>query len=334
MGGKPFVSIIIPVRNEERYIERCLYSVLNQDYAKEHLEIIFVDGKSNDKTKEIITQYTKEYNHIILLENPNKTVPYAMNRGIKQAKGKYIIRMDAHSEYEQDYISQCVYYLGTTDADNVGGVALCKSSGYIGNTIGLALSSVFGVGNSIFRTTGKEGYVDTVPFGAFRREVFEQYGLFDERLTRNEDNEMNSRIRKAGGKIYLTPKIRFYYYHRDRIPDLAKQGYSNGMWNIIAHFLHPGSMAIRHFVPFTFVISITLFLLVGMIGKNNFFINFFLLEMGSYFALNIFFSIRSCIKKGFKYIPMLIIVFFIFHFSYGIGSCMGLLKTILGKVRQ
>ena len=136
------------------------------------------------------------------------------------AKGKYIIRLDAHADYNKDYISKCVFWLDRTNADNVGGVAETKSKGFIGNSIALMLSSKFGVGNSQFRTNGVSGYVDTVPFGAFRKEVFDKYGLYDERLTRNQDNEMNFSIRNNGGKIYMSDEIRFSYYCRDSIKSI------------------------------------------------------------------------------------------------------------------
>ena len=164
---KAFISVVMPVYNEEKYIENCIDSLLLQDYPQECMEWIFVDGMSTDRTRELIGAYIEKYPKLIkLLSNPNKTVPYAMNIGIKEARGKYIIRLDAHADYNKDYISKCVYYLNTTDADNVGGVAETKSKGFVGNAIAKMLSSRFGVGNSEFRTNGESGYVDTVPFGA------------------------------------------------------------------------------------------------------------------------------------------------------------------------
>ena len=219
MSGKhPFISIVMPLYNEEKYIRNCIESLLEQDYPLEKMEWLFVDGGSQDGTKAILEEYRGQYPALIkLLDNPHKTVPYAMNIGIRAAVGDYIIRLDAHAEYATDYFSKCVYYLQNTDADNVGGVIETKSSGRVGEAIASVVSSKFGVGNSQFRTNGSDGYVDTVPFGAFRREVFEKYGLYDERLTRNQDNEMNYRIRANGGKIYLSNDIELAYYSRDTI---------------------------------------------------------------------------------------------------------------------
>ena len=160
------VSVVMPVYNEEKYIDKCIRSLLLQDYPVQDMEWIFVDGRSQDNT-------------VRILNTPHKIVPYAMNIGIAASRGKYIVRLDAHADYAQDYISKCVHYLDTTDADNVGGVADTKSNGFIGNAVAKMLSSKFGVGNSQFRTGGDSGYVDTVPFGAFRREVFSNYGGYD-----------------------------------------------------------------------------------------------------------------------------------------------------------
>lgn len=192
-----FVSIIIPVYNEQKYIDGVIQSLISQTYPLDKMEWIFIDNLSTDKTVEIINSYKESY-PITLLTNPKKKVPASLNLAIKMAKGEYIIRMDAHASFNNDYVEKCVYYLNTTDADNVGGVAETKANGFVGGAIAKMLSSKFGVGGSDFRVGEGNKYVDTVPFGAFRREVFEKVGLFNEKLLRSEDNDINSRIRKAG----------------------------------------------------------------------------------------------------------------------------------------
>lgn len=322
-----FVSIVMPLYNEERYINNCIDSLLSQDYPQELMEWLLVDGCSNDKTRDLIKVYTEKFPKLIqLLNNPNKTVPYAMNIGIKASKGKYIIRLDAHADYAKDYITKCVHYLDVTDADNVGGAIETKSRGFVGNTIAKMLSSRFGVGNSEFRTQGS-GYVDTVPFGAFRREVFEKWGIYDERLTRNQDNEMNYRIRKNGGKIYLAKDIGLSYYCRDSIKGIVDMALKNGTWNVITMRLCPGAMGVRHFIPFLFVCSMILLPVASLLYRP--FIYLFGFEMFIYIIIDLYFSGRQAVNI--KQFLLLFILFPAFHISYGIGTIFGIYKILLNK---
>ncbi len=316
------VTVIVPIFNEEKYIEKCIHSILRQDYSIERLEVLFVDGMSNDKTKGLVNHYTDKYPKTIrLIENPHKTVPYAMNIGIRNSNGKYIIRLDAHSEYSNDYISKCISTLEKTDSDNVGGLVLTKGQGTIGEVFARVLSSKFGVGNSGFRTNAVSGYVDTVPFGAFKRETFQKYGMYDERLTRNQDYELNYRIRKNGGKVYLNSSIILTYFCRNNIKDILKQSYDNGRWNVITSRLCPGSMSIRHFVPLLFLLS--LIIMPIFIALAPFSRWLFVFEMILYLLLDLIFSIKMALKI--RHIPILLVMFPIFHISYGLGSLIGLI---------
>lgn len=322
-NSSAFVSIIMPVYNEEKYISDCIESLFEQTYEREKMEWLIIDGCSTDNTKLIIEKYKKKYpNLIYIYDNPNKTAPFAMNIGISNARGKYIIRLDAHAKYNKDYISKCVYYLDNTDADNVGGIAETRGKGFVGESIALMLSSKFGVGNSQFRTNGKSGYVDTVPFGAFRSELFKKVGMFDVRLSRSEDNELNSRIRKNGGKVYLSTDIKFIYYCRDTIRGIAKMARENGKCTILTTKICPGTMRLRHFIPFIFVMSIVSMLILSTISKL--FLYLLALELLLYLSLDIIFSIK-CTKNIMK-ILMLLFLFPTFHISYGIGSLIGLLS--------
>ena len=322
------VSVVMPVYNEESYIEGCIKSLLNQDYKKSHMEWIFIDGESSDATVSMIKKFQSDYPNLIkLYNNPNKTVPYAMNIGISHAVGKYIIRLDAHSMYHSDYISKCVHYLETTDADNVGGVAKTIGNGFVGHGIALMLSSKFGVGNSEFRTGGTSGYVDTVPFGAFRKEVFEKYGMYNESLTRNQDNEMNYRIRKNGGKIFLSDDIKLSYYCRDTIKGISDMALKNGKWNVITMKLCPGSMGARHFIPLLFLSSLIIMPILTLVIP--FFGYLFALEVGLYLFLDLIFSFKA--QDHLKYIPLLLILFPIFHITYGMGSILGIIEIMQKK---
>ena len=320
----------MPVFNEEKYIKKCVNSLLKQDYPKEAMEWIFVDGGSTDKTVDILLEYQGRYPGLIQTHhNPHKIVPHAMNIGIKASKGRYIVRLDAHADYAADYISKCIYYLEHTEAENVGGVVETKAEGFWGEAIAKMLSSKFGVGNSQFRTNGASGYVDTVPFGTFKREVFSKYGGYDERLARNQDNEMNYRIRKNGGKIYLANDIHLSYYCRNSIKGIMAMARTNGMWNIITMKLCPGSMGMRHFIPFLFVVSLIGLATLGFI--HWLFYMLLIAELALYLSLDCMFSLKQAtnVKEFFA----LLILFPIFHIAYGWGSMVAIGKLLSGKFK-
>lgn len=317
----PRVSVVVPVYNESRFVDIFLQSLLKQSYPREKMEWIFVDGNSSDRTVAQLEAYQKSHPNLISIHtNPHRTVPYAMNIGILASRGAYIVRLDAHSKFEPDYIEKCVHYLDTTDADNVGGLAKTMSSGFVGGAIAKMLSSKFGVGDSKFRTGGKSGYVDTVPFGAFRREVFDKVGLYDERLTRNQDNELNFRIRKNGGKIYLAKDIRFAYYSRDSITGIAKMARLNGKWNVITMKIMPGSMGVRHFVPLAFVLSLIILPLLSFLLPWVKVL--FAIELGAYLLLDVIASAFATTSK--REFFLLLLLFPLFHICYGWGSLEGL----------
>lgn len=331
MAKDVIVSVVMPVYNEEKYIEKCVESLLLQDYPMENMEWIFVDGCSDDRTVALLEGYQAKYPDLIrILHNPHKIVPYAMNIGIAASKGKYVVRLDAHADYAADYISKCVHYLETTDAENVGGVAETKANGFMGGAISKMLSSKFGVGNSQFRTNGESGYVDTVPFGAFRREVFAKYGGYDERLVRNQDNEMNYRIRKNGGKIYLSNDIRLSYYCRDTVKGIASMAQKNGMWNIITMKLCPGSMGWRHFIPLMFVLSIVGLGLLGLV--HGAFWALLGLELALYTLLDLTFAAK--LAESVKEFFALLMLFPVFHTVYGTGSILGIAKLFSGNFKK
>jgi len=328
MKDEVFVSVIVPVRNEERYIVQCLESIEKQTYSKELMEIMIIDGMSIDRTREYYQEYKSKtkIKNLNWYKNVKKTAPCAMNIGIKKSKGDVIIRLDAHSSYEDDYIEKCVQVLRETGAANVGGIAKTQGNGnYISEVIAILMSSKFGVGNSSFRTNGSSGYVDTVPFGAFRRDIFDKVGVYDERLVRNQDIELNYRIRKSGEKVYLSSNINLTYYSRDTFFALCHMAYNNGLWNIITQKLCPGSLGARHFIPLFFVLSIIVGI-SGILCDVELISSVFLGELVAYFSLSVFFAIKDGWKKGMKYCFPLMIMFFGFHVSYGVGSLVGLVE--------
>ena len=323
-SSKFTVSVVIPVLNEERFIEQCIESLMKQTFPTRKIEVLVVDGGSIDRTKSIVKSYIEKFpGNLILLSNPRKTQACAMNIGIKAASGRYIIRIDAHAEYSSNYIEECVKLLDTGRYDNVGGVAETKGRTPFGKSVARMMSSKFGVGNSVFRTGGTSGEVDTVPFGAFRRELFENIGGFDERLGRNEDNEINYRIKENGGIVYLSNTIKFTYFCRDTLKGILSMAFQNGKWTIIASKLRPGSMKLRHFIPYAFVLSLIVGVPLSVVSPLI--RNFFFLEIFLYIALDIFFSIQCA--HGLKQAMTLICLFPAFHVAYGVGSFVGMVSN-------
>lgn len=326
----PTVSVIIPVRNEERYIARCLQSVRQQDYPPELLEILVVDGGSEDSTREIANEFCGRYPSIRLLDNPQRIVSAALNIGIRHARGEVIVRVDGHCLLESDYVRQCVRYLAQTGADNVGGLMRARGENYMGEAIAMTMGSPFGVGDSKFHYAEREQYVDTVYLGAFPRRVFDQVGLFDESLIRNQDYELNYRLRTAGGKIFLTPAIKSWYITRGSLPQLWKQYFQYGFWKIEVLRKHLRSIKARQAVPPTFVLTLIVSGLLGLFSQP--YAHLFLGVLASYFVAALLFSSYSARKKGWKYLPVLPLIFASMHLSWGLGFLWGLARALMQRV--
>jgi hypothetical protein len=275
---------------------------------------------SEDGTKRILNEYAKRHTNIKIINNPSKITPKAFNIGVKNSRGGIITIISAHSIYSRNYISKCIEYLNKTGADNVGGVCEHIGNGLMGQAIALVLGCKFGLGGAKFRTAKKAQYVDTVFPGSWRREMFEKYGYFNEKLMRNQDNEYNARIRKGGGKIFLTPEIKSYYYCRSNLKDLWIQHFRTGLWNIKTIIIAPGSLSLRHFVP--------LFFVLGLLTTWPIFVLWLSIVM-SYIFCNIFFSLKIALKNGFRYLFVMPIIFLTLHLSYGLGSLVGILAYII-----
>ena len=185
--ANPFVSIIIPMRNEGDHIRPCIEAVLAQDYPAAQTEIFVIDGRSTDNSRDVVAEYARQHPNLHLLDNPRQNTPAALNVGIRATQSRYIVRVDAHTVIAPDYVSQCVKLLESSGAANVGGRMQPVSQTYVGQAVALSTTSPFGIGNSKFHYDTREQLVDTVYMGAFRREIFEETGLFDEELIRNQD---------------------------------------------------------------------------------------------------------------------------------------------------
>ena len=309
-----FLSVIIPCRNEEKFIANCLDSVLEQDYSKDSVEILVIDGASTDKTKEIVGEYSQKYPFIKLISNPNKFTPFALNLGIKSSKGEILVRLDAHAKYQKDYISKCVKYLNEYRADNAGGLlrTIPKKDTLTARAIALALSSFFGAGNSAFRTgVEKPIWVDTVFGGCYRKEIFAKIGLFNENLIRSQDMEFNLRLKRAGGKILLAPDITAYYYPKSNLKDFFVHNIKDGIWAIYPLKFVKFPLKLRHYIPLIFVLTLPL-------------------SIFPYIFVSLYFSFKIAIKeKDLRLFFVMPIVFFVRHFGYGIGSLWGIVKLIV-----
>jgi len=250
------VSVIIPCRNEEKFIKRCLESIFLQDFPKEKLEVLVIDGMSEDKTREIIKKYQKSYSFIRILDNPKKITPSPLNVGIKNSKGEIVVRMDSHADYRKDYISKCVKYLKRYNADNVGGIikTIPAENSIFAEAIAFSMSTVFGVGSSYFRTgVDNPRWVDTVFGGCYKKKVFKKIGLFNENLVRSQDMEFNLRLKRAGGKILLAPDIISYYYPKSDFQNFFFHNIGDGIWSVYPLKFVKMPFQLRHYIPLIFV---------------------------------------------------------------------------------
>lgn len=324
-----FVSVIVPCRSEAKFIGTCLDSILANDYPKDRLEVLVVDGMSQDGTRETVEDYANRDPCIRLLDNPKRITPAALNTGIAQAKGQILMRMDAHARYNQDYISKSVSALDQYQADNVGGImiTLPQRDSLVGRAIAACLSHRFGVGNSYFRIhTDKPMQVDTVFGGCYKREIFERIGLFNERLACSQDIEFNRRVLKAGGKILLVPEIVSYYYARSDLRSFAKHNFRNGVWAILP-FAYSDVMpvSLRHLVPLGFVAALLGTSLLGLLWRPAHWL--LLAILLAYGLSNLAASAQVAWReRDPRYLLAMPLTFGMLHFGYGLGSCWGVAK--------
>jgi glycosyltransferase involved in cell wall biosynthesis len=318
----PFVTIILPIRNESNFIARSLTAVQLQDYPSDRIEILVADGMSTDSTCEIVRQKMTSDPRIQFIENPGKIVPPGINRALKIAKGEIIIRVDGHTIIDQDYVRQCVTLLEKTGAQNVGGKMVGKGESLVGQSIVLATSSPFGVGGSRFHYTDEEEWVDSVYMGAWPRSVFANIGLFDEELVRDQDDEFNYRLREMGGKILVSPKIKSAYTVRSSFRKLWEQYFQYGFWKVRVLQKHPRQMSARQFVPpaFAFVLIASAILAV----LYPFFRWLLVAVVGLYLCVNLLATVFTGFRNGWNI--LLPRTFAVLHLSYGLGFLIGLVN--------
>lgn len=319
------VAVVIPTYNEEKFLSRCLDSVMAQTFSFEKMDVMVVDGGSVDRTKDIVKEYHEKHSNIRLLENPNRIQSAAFNIGVANSKAPYIIRLDAHAFYKPYYIEGCIKGLKeNSKRGNVGGQwdIQPQNETLWSRTNAILNYSKFGIGGATYRVGAEAGNVDTVPFGAFPRKMIEKIGGMREDLPRGEDNEYNSRIKKAGYDIYFDPRIECIYYARPTFKASCKQMFANG--ESIGHlfFVDRDSIGIRHMIPLLFVLGIVLGTITSFIYSP--FAYVFLAGLLLYLTCDLIASIVASKKHGWKYCLPLFVLFFCVHISYGLGTIKGL----------
>jgi GT2 family glycosyltransferase len=276
---------------------------------------------SNDGTREVLERLTRENPQVRVIDNPGRIVSKGLNRAIKIAAGRIIIRMDAHTEYAPDYVQQCVRVLEETRADNVGAPWVARANGWVSGAIAAAFQSVFSAGGARSHQPGYEGIVDSVYLGCWPREVFDRIGFFDEGLVRNQDDEFNLRLTRAGGKIWQSPRISCWYHPRGSLRALFFQYGQYGYWKVRVIQKHKIPASVRHIVPGGFVLLLFLLPLLALWSLSAYWTWLFLVS--TYVILNLTGSLITAVQTRVVYMPLLPFVFACYHIGYGYGFLRG-----------
>jgi succinoglycan biosynthesis protein ExoA len=332
------LSIVVACRNEVNHVKAFLNSLLTQDLVDFDWEVIIADGGSDDGTTELLAEVARSNSNITVIENPIGIVSTGLNAAIRQARGNIILRMDAHTEYAPNYVRSCVEALEQTGASNVGGPARTKADGLSARAIQAAYHSPFSTGGARFHDDSFSGYVDTVPYGCWRKETLETLGLFDEMLVRNQDDELNLRITRAGGKIWQSSEIVSWYRPRTTLASLFQQYFQYGFWKVAVIRKHKLPASWRHLMPGIFVLTnlVLLFttLLAGAFRARTLTREAFYLEIAIFITYLASCLVASCVSAqrfGWRLVLRLPATFVVFHISYGSGFLAGLVYASLAR---
>jgi glycosyltransferase involved in cell wall biosynthesis len=330
MSAPPKVSVIMPCRNEARYIEPALASILAQQEPPGGFEVIVADGLSNDGTRDRILAVAQRDARVRLVDNPDRFTPHGLNVAIAAARGQIIVRMDAHTGYAPDYICACVHALESSKADNVGGPWVARGQGYLSRAIAAAFQSAFAVGGARGHQRDYEGPVDTVYLGCWRKSAFARFGPFDEELVRNQDDEHNLRITRGGGVVWQSTTIRSWYMPRSSLGALFRQYSQYGYWKVRVIQKHRLPASIRHMIPGAFVLALAA---GGLAAPFLPLAGWLALGLAAvYLALAGLAALVTAAQSEWKLVPVLPAVFAAYHFGYGIGFVRGLLD--FGVIRR
>ncbi len=329
------ISLIVPCRNEKAHIREFLDSLLAQELDPDwQLEILVADGRSDDGTIEVLRQYCERVQNVCLIDNPGRIVSTGLNSAIDAANGDIIIRIDGHTVYAPDYVRECVKVLQESGADNVGGPWVARGKGIVGKAVAAAFRSPFCIGGGKAHDPNYEGEVDTVYLGCWSRSVFDRVGEFDPNLVRNQDDEFNFRLRRLGGRIWQSPRIKSWYTPRASIPALFRQYLQYGFWKVAVIRKHRALASWRHVVPALFVssifVAIALIALTAMFGMSG---TAWVISCG--LAIELFTYSLACVAATvpflasleFSSLLILPIVIASYHLAYGLGFLIGLFKT-------
>lgn len=314
---KPVVSVLIPVRNEEKHIGRALHSLLSQDFDG-RIEILVIDGESTDGTIRLVEQIANKHGNIRVLRNVRNLPSFGLNLGVAHATGEYVIRADAHTLYSRSYVRECIQQLGREDVAVVGGVQRAVGVTYLGRSIAAALSHAFGVGNARFRYTTNELYCETVYLGAWRRATLLELGDFAEV---NEDTEMCYRLRRTGRRVLVSPRIRLRYVARHSLCGLARQyaWYGRARMRTLVH--HPDAWQWRQLAPPVLLAGLLLSAIAFPFSRYC-----ALALPAVYLAADVVASSHVALRKGLKYWPGVLVAFPVMHISWAVGACAGMAR--------
>ena len=323
----PFVSVVMPVRNEAAFIQRSVKTLLDQDYPQDRMEIVVADGLSDDGTREILARIAADHPNVIVIDNPGKIVPTGLNLAVEAARGAVIIRVDGHCELDTSFVRQSVAVLRERpEAWSVGGPIRHAARGAMGEAIAIAMSHPLGVGNAAHRYPDYEGYAEGAQFPTIHRWVFDRIGMFDEQLARNQDDEFNYRINQAGGKVFVSPRIRYTYYVRENLRQLFRQYFQYGFWRIPVMKKHGRPTTLRQLAPPIFYTMILVIAILGLVLKNP--IVALALPL-SYLAVMFALGLRTAMREGFAIglrVPAAIITM---HSAYAYGMIYGWLTSLV-----
>jgi succinoglycan biosynthesis protein ExoA len=327
LGATPFISVVIPVYNEERHIAECLDSVLAQDYPADRYEVIVADGGSNDRTRAIVEKFATQHPNVGLIDNPGRMQAAGLNTAILASRGAVIARQDGHAQWGPNHLRRSVELLAATGADNVGGLQEAIGDGPSGRAIARAMSSPFGVGGARFRYSRQEQEMPTVFLGTFRRTAFERIGLFDEAYPPHEDYELNERIRSTGGHIVFSPDLRTRYHVRDGLASLARQYYRYGRGKVRVARASAGVIRPYHLVAPALVVALPVGLVMASTGKGR---RLAVVGVSAYAAGCVIAAQQAGRGEPIQVRSRIPATFVVMHVAWGVGFWAGVLEAVRG----